>query len=85
MLLYGLHDGLEGFLIEEHNSLKVELRAQQVEKDVLAVTFVQFRTLAGELIEHGEGLGCVRRARHHLPHARLELNDFILQLFVVCF
>ena len=41
-------------MIEEHNSLKVELRAKQVEKDVLAVTFVQFRTLAGELIEHGE-------------------------------
>ncbi len=51
----------------------------------MAVALVQFRALVGELVEHWERLRGVRHAWDHLTHARLELYDFILQLFVVCF
>ena len=82
MLLDGQHDRRESVLVEKNDAFEVELRAEQVKENVLAVALVELTRRVGHLVEHGERLGGVRHAWHHLPHARLQLNHLLLQLFV---
>ena len=78
MLLHCLHQRLEQVLIEEYYSIKVKLGAEEIEEDVLTVTFVHLGRHVGELVEHGERLRCVGHARYHLSHTLLQLHYFIL-------
>lgn len=85
MLLDCNHEGWENALVEKDHAFKIELWAKQVKKYVLAVTFVHFRALVRQLVKHGKRLRCVRHARHHLSHAWLKLNHFILELLIFSF
>ena len=68
MTLNLLEDRCKHVLVEVDHAVKVELGAEQVEKDILAVTLVEFGHDTGQLVEHGEGLGGVGHAGDHLPH-----------------
>ena len=59
VLLYCDYNRLEHRLEEKDDSLVVELRAEIVKEDVLAVALVQLTALIGQLVEHGKRLGCV--------------------------
>lgn len=69
VFLYCNYNWLEDGLEEKDDTFVVELRAEQVEKDVLAVALVELTALIGQLVEHWKGLRCVRRAGDHLSHA----------------
>eukprot|EP00355_Strombidium_rassoulzadegani_P004579 CAMPEP_0168617852 /NCGR_PEP_ID=MMETSP0449_2-20121227/5762_1 /TAXON_ID=1082188 /ORGANISM="Strombidium rassoulzadegani, Strain ras09" /LENGTH=235 /DNA_ID=CAMNT_0008658693 /DNA_START=305 /DNA_END=1008 /DNA_ORIENTATION=- len=83
VLLDGLHDARHGVLVEVDDALEVELGAEHVEEDVLAVALVELGDEHGQLVEHGEALGGVARALHHRAHLRLQGGDLLLQLLVL--
>lgn len=68
MLLNCEYNWWERRLVEEDDSFEIQLRTEQIEKNVLAVTFVEFGALRGKFVEHGERLRCIRHTGNHLPH-----------------
>lgn len=64
---------------------KIELRAQDVKEDILAITFVEFRDRICQLVEHWKTLGGIASAGNHGAHLVLKRSNLILEILVLFF